>query len=301
MRSFGMELEWANIDKQVDIPEKLGRWEGNGSHSEVDIINEFDGVFEAAWPNRRWGGEINTAPTSSIDSQVAVLEDLYNLLKHPEHGNGVFVTPISNGHVHVADDEFKDLNALKKLYDFTIRNQDVIIQYWLDLDALPHFKKQVAYHSSAYRYLRTDGGKRVSTNWKEKVHAAKTIDEFQRAMVPHSKSSGKILWARAGRPGINLHSLRHTGTVEFRCMKASIQPEEMRGQLEFANEFVDRVLNDGSDFTLHELSKYKRPPLDPDMLFDQARFLVGLNDWWDTREERKKTGIKVRVGNQIAI
>jgi len=296
MRAFGYEAEWSNIDKEVVIPKELGCWEGDGSHSEVDLINEIDGVFKGAWPNQRWGGELNTSPKTSVDKATQVIEDLYQLLSN-SGPSPVRVTPISNGHVHVSDDAFGHLDNLKKLYDFTLRNQDAIISYWLSLPELPTYKTQVAFHKSAYRYLRNDGGKRLSANFVNAVAAASNVDEFQRALVPHAKESGKILWARAGRPGINLHSLRHTGTVEFRCMKASANPNIIKGQFTFADDFVDRVLNDGPDYTADDLKCFIKPETDPDGLFDQERFLDGLNDWWDTREERKKAGLKKRVGN----
>jgi len=297
MRSFGTELEWANIDKSVEIPEKLGYWEGKGQHSEVDIINEISGkIFEPAWPNKRWGGEINTTPTTTIDLQCEIFRDLFNLLNRSCPYGQPRVTPISNGHVHVRDDAFDDIEVLKRVYDYTIRNQENIIHYWLSLELMSYIKESPAYHSGAYRYLRNDGGRKLSNKYAEKVHDAESVEEFQRAIVPHAKESGKILWARAGRQGINLHSLRHTGTIEFRCMKASIDPEEMRGQLEFANDFVEFALNDGPDFTEDILKRYKKPGLDPDNLFEEERWLKGLNKWWDTREERKKAGVKSRVG-----
>jgi hypothetical protein len=207
------------------------------------------------------------------------------------------VTPISNGHVHIREDEaFDDVEMLKKVYDYTIRNQEEVIKYWLSLEHLPAYKNALAYHDSAYRYLRNDGGRKLSDKFAEKVHDAKTLDEFYRAIVPHSKTSGKILWARAGRQGINLHSLRHTGTIEFRCMKASVNVEEMIGQLTFADEFVERALNDGEDFTRAEIEAYRKPLTDPENLFNEERWLDGVNKWWDTREERKKAGVKTRVG-----
>lgn len=297
MRSFGFELEWANIDKQCEIPAKLGVWEGNGSHSEIDIINTPDTeVFEAAWPNRRWGGEINTTPTKTVEQQIDHIEQLFDFFKRSDKFGPISVSPISNGHVHVYDDAFMYLDVLKRLYDFTLRNQEQIIKYWLSLDELPEYKGKVAFHKSAYRYLRNDGGKKLSANFKEPVANAKTIDEFQRAIVPHAKDSGNILWARAGRQGINLHSLRHTGTIEFRCMKASVEPSEIEGQLRFVDEFVNRVLDGGADFTKEELATYRKPETDPHSYFDKPAFLVGLNDWWDTRDQRKKAGEKVRVG-----
>lgn len=300
MRSFGYELEWANVDKAKTIPEKYGCWEGKGQHSEVDIINEIDGEFTPAWPNKRWGAEINVAPATTPERGADYVLELWNLLYRSDAGVAR-VTPISNGHVHVADDAFEELEYLKKLYAFTIRNQDAIIKYWLSLDELPEIKKKRAHHASAYRYLRNDGGKRLSANWTDPVAAATTVDEFQRALVPHSKTTGAILWARAGRPGINLHSLRHTGTIEFRCMKATCKPEEVYGQLLFARDFVDRVINDSPDYTEADLYDFAKPPLDPDNLFDDERWKIGVNAWWDTREERKLTGTKVRLGRMDVV
>lgn len=293
--TFGFELEWSNVNKETKIPEELGFWEGKGNHSEVDLINYIDGKFQVAWPNRQWGGEINTRPTSSVSSQAELIRDIYNHLT-PTAADTITVTPISNGHVHIRNEAFDDLEVLKKLYKYTIRNQEEVIKYWLSLEELVKLKKSPGYHKSGGLYLRMDGGKKISENFMIPVEAATTIDEFYRAMVPHAKESGNILWARAGRGGINLHSLRHTGTVEFRCMKASVNLVEIEGQLKFAEEFVTRAIEDGPDFTPEELAEYAKPPIDPHDWFQTTEWLEAQNEWWDTREERKKTGIKTRIG-----
>ena len=293
--TFGFELEWSNVNKKAKIPEKLGYWEGKGNHSEVDLINFIDETFVVAWPNGQWGGEINTRPTSSVADQVNVIADIYNHLTITAIDE-IVVTPISNGHVHIRNSQFDDLQVLKKLYKYTIANQEAVIRYWLSLDELALLKKSPGYHKNGGLYMRMDGGKKISENFLAPVEAAQTIDEFYRAMVPHAKESGNILWARAGRGGINLHSLRHTGTVEFRCMKASVSMVEIEGQLQFAEEFVNRAIDGGPNFTLAELEQYQKPPIDPHDWFQTTAWLAAQNEWWDTREERKKTGVKTRIG-----
>lgn len=293
--TFGFELEWSNVNKETVIPEELGYWEGKGSHSEVDLINFIDNKFQVAWPNRQWGGEINTRPTTSAVSQAEAIRDIYNHLQ-PTAADTITVTPISNGHVHIRNEEFDNLEVLKRLYKYTIANQGPIINYWLSLEELAALKKSVGYHKSGGLYMRMDGGKKISENFLAPVEAASTIDEFYRAMVPHAKASGNILWARAGRGGINLHSLRHTGTVEFRCMKASVNLAEIGGQLLFAEEFVNRAINNGANFTQDELESYAKPPIDPNDWFNTTEWYDAQCSWWDTREERKKAGIKTRIG-----
>ena len=104
-----MELEWANVDKEKEIPRRFGYWEGNGQHSEVDIINENrDGVFEPCWPNGRWGAEINVAPAHTVQEEVQYVREIWNVLWQSEYG-AARVTPISNGHAHGFDDAFKDI------------------------------------------------------------------------------------------------------------------------------------------------------------------------------------------------
>ncbi len=293
--TLGMELEWSNVNKETSIPEKLGYWEGKGNHSEIDLINFINDKFEVAWPNRKWGGEINTQPTDSVDSQVNLICDIFNHLT-PTAADEIVVTPISNGHVHVRNESFDDLEVCKRLYRYTIANQEAIIKYWLSLDELTKLKKTPGYHKSGGLYLRMDGGKKISENFLPHVEAATTADEFYRAMVPHAKESGNILWARAGRGGINLHSLRHTGTIEFRCMKASVNMLEIEDQLRFANEFAYRAMEGGPDFTQSELESYNKPPIDPHDWFQTTEWLEAQNEWWNTREERKKTGTKMRIG-----
>ena len=295
MRSFGMELEWSNVAKSTEIPERLGYWEGKGSHSEIDIINYIDGKFITAWPNKEFGGEINTRPTLTIEDQVNVIIDIHNTLQ-PEAADKIYVTPISNGHVHVRDSAFTDVEVLKRLYEFTIRNQQVIIGHWLELDRLNLIKSTLGYQKNAWHYMRNDGGKRLSENFLNPVLKATTPDEFYRAIVPHAKESGNILWARAGRQGINLHSLRHTGTIEFRCMKASAEPAEILEQLRFANDFVDRAINGGDDWTEETIKEYSAVPTDPHKFFWREDWKLAQDDWWATREERKKSGVKSRIG-----
>ena len=72
--SYGYEIEWSDIDRRVDIPIKLGQWEGPkiaGYYmgSEIDIVNTV-GVWKGIGTDPlcidcKVGGEINVQPSTS--------------------------------------------------------------------------------------------------------------------------------------------------------------------------------------------------------------------------------------------
>ena len=49
------------------------------------------------------------------------------------------------------------------------------------------------------------------------------------------------------RFGINIYSLYHINTIEFRCFQASLDRREITDSFLFVKKFMDAALNDGPD------------------------------------------------------
>ena len=68
--TYGFEIEWGDIDRNMPIPPELGAWE----YCETDIINlrePYRGLgSDPKGVNPPVGGEINMKPTRTMEEQV---------------------------------------------------------------------------------------------------------------------------------------------------------------------------------------------------------------------------------------
>ena len=55
--------------------------------------------------------------------------------------------------------------------------------------------------------------------------------------------------------------MKHTGTVEFRCFRSSVNRREIEDQFRFVEAFIDAALNDGPPVeTILKENNYQFPP-----------------------------------------
>ena len=68
--TWGMEIEWGDVDRRLEIPAHLGSWE----YAETDIINLKEPYKNVCCDplglEPPFGGEINTKPTKTWQEQV---------------------------------------------------------------------------------------------------------------------------------------------------------------------------------------------------------------------------------------
>jgi len=266
--TFGYEIEWGNIDKLKPIPEHLGYWEGGGSHAEVDIMNLIDGKWEPSYPNERWGGEINLTPTSlqQLVTNYTQLEELF-----PERT----VSPVQEGHVHVRPDWVDNIDTVREFALFMHDNYQEIIDICLDIESIPS-----KLHSSVKRYLKFDIGGRINKTAVERIKSAESLVDF--ANIDRRGNTTM----RFPRFFVNFRPLNLSSkTIEFRHFRMPTTQEQFRNQLIFVEGLLNKEIIPNLDL----------PKLDPYNLFKNQQYLDALQYWWDTREDRKKLGKKVRM------
>lgn len=236
MRSYGLELELSDIDRRVDIPERLGEWEGpkiNGYYhgAEIDIVNS-DGVYsDPICETCKVGGEINMKPTKTIDEQMQNIKDVFNLFDVVEVGCK------SHFHIHVKDDAFNDFNTLKNFCLYTARNQEQLVE-------LCYFPNDVPrdIDENLYIYMIQDGG-RLNSATIEEIMSCKTIDELKKLYSStyyiynnETKKSTSI------RGAVNISNLINGKTIEFRCFRATKDFKLIENSLNFVDRYVSEAL-----------------------------------------------------------
>ena len=123
--SYGVELEYGNCDRLADLPDGA-KWndKDNTCVSSTGIANDPVGKLY------RWGGEINTRPTDTIEEQIQHIKIINDSL------STAIVNYRSNLHIHIRVPGLKDdLEACKKLLTYIDRFQQ---QAFDIVETIPH-------------------------------------------------------------------------------------------------------------------------------------------------------------------
>lgn len=233
--TFGLELEWADIDKRIPIPEHCGTWD----YRDWTIVNS-DGNANDPTGKTNWkGGEINTRPTSTAQEQANIVQELAQLLQPT-------VNYRCNLHVHVGiPNAVNDLDILKKLAKYFRENEKFV---WSTIEPIPKpvrnaYPSDEAFKGANKRYRR----RLVSHHYSiadaryEEMISATTPQQFYDAHAPLGKK-GQRVWHIVPRAGMNLRSLWKHGTIEFRHFPGTIDPEEIESAVSWCSMFVEAAL-----------------------------------------------------------
>lgn len=227
--TVGAELEWPDVDPQVDLPPGWA-W----STTDYTIVNS-DGT--ANDPQRKLfrGGELNTPPFDHPVTLAAEAAKLWDRLQ-PGHNYR------SNLHVHIGA-EF-DLESLKIIADYT--------RAWLPgllpvIDPLEPLAEGLSGKERAAAIKRLKHSRRsrhffISQDRHMRRMVARTVDQLLACEVPMSR--GKPQWHLAPREAVNLRSLRKHGTIEFRHFAGPQSADELQAACEFAVLWVNAALQD---------------------------------------------------------
>ena len=232
--TWGYEIEWGDIDRTKEIPAHLGSWE----HAETDIVNLYEPYkYIACDPlglEPPVGGEINTKPTKNWQEQVARIMNIKALFDKPS------ASCVNHGHLHVFVPGLKnDIDALKRLVKYIKDNQADTIE------ACYQFYNGASMNKAkgATNYLKFDGGRPMPDYMCDNI--INTAVDFDHFIKLHAAGKDGISIGRPFRFAINLYCMKHTGTIEFRCFRSSINEDEIWSQFEFVEKFIDAALNDG--------------------------------------------------------
>lgn len=238
--TWGYEAEWGDISRGLEIPEHLGSWE----YAETDIVNlngEHRGVAcDPLGLEPPVGGEINTKPTKTWQEQVDTIFELIDLFK----GNGDDPTAscVNHGHLHVYVPGLRDdIEALKKLVLYIRDNQHAVIDACYQYRIHP----DMSLAKTAKSYLKWDGGRPMPDYMCNNILSL--AEDFQSFIRLHAAGKDGVSMGRPFRHAINTYCMKHTGTIEFRCLRSSVDRKEIEDSFKFAELFIDAALNDGPD------------------------------------------------------
>ena len=277
--TWGYEMEYGDIDRRLVIPDHLGKWE----HAETDIVNlnpPYRGLAcDPLGIDPPVGGEINTKPTNTWQEQV---DRIFQILKlFEDHGNTPTASCVNHGHLHVFVPGLKDdIDALKRLTKYIFNNQHTII------DACYQFRihSDMSMTKTAKTYLKWDGGRPMPDYMCGNIiNKANNFDDF---INLHAAGKNGVSMGRPFRHGINTYCMKHTGTIEFRCFRASTDRKEIEDSFKFALAVIDAALNDGPDAIEILLEgDFRFPKFE----YDHQMYLA-----WEKTKYDKSRGEKVR-------
>lgn len=224
--TYGLELEWADVDRHATLP--CGSW----SSQDYTIVNSDGHANDPTGKNWRYGGEINTTPTPTIEGQLHQVASLSSCLSPT-------INYRCNLHVHVGFPV--SLAAAKRVLEHSVNWQKDVFQL---VEPIPKPRRQ-EYESSEefsgamkrYRRRLVSHQHRLPSARIAEAMAANTLQEFNDAHAPLSKD-GRRLWPVAPRPGINSRSIIEHGTVEFRHFPGSDDCREIADALRWCKAFV---------------------------------------------------------------
>ena len=226
MRTYGLELEWADVDRRVPLPPGTASW----SETEYTLVNT-DGHANHPFGEYPYGGELNTVPTDSIAAQVRITQALAELLV-PE------VTYRCHLHTHVAVPGLvDDLPALQRLVRYCVDAHP-----FLTTMAFPITRPAAEFYADpdemrgavAHYNKRRDWCHRIYTDrQREGLLAATDMEAFWYALRPFPR------W----RYSVNIRSLRKHGTVEFRHFAGTTDPVEVADALAWSDAFLTAALD----------------------------------------------------------
>jgi hypothetical protein len=253
--TYGYEIEWGDIPRDFNIPEHLGTWE----HAETDILNlHGDYALRAVDPlgtDPPMGGEINTKPTHTWKEQVERILEIRDMFINVGHTPTASL--VNHGHLHVFVPGLKeDLSSLRKLVSYVRDNQQLTVEKCYGYYDDPDMKGAVR---GAKSYLKLDGGRLMPQYMIDNILNLST--DFNHLIKLHAAGKDGVSMGRPFRYAINIYCMKHTGTVEFRCFRSSVNRREIEDQFRFVEAFIDAALNDGPPVeTILKENNYQFPP-----------------------------------------
>ena len=284
--SWGYEIEWGDIPRDLLIPESLGTWE----FAETDILNlHGEYALRAVDPlgiDPPMGGEINTKPTATWQQQVERILEIKQLFV--DAGYEPTASLVNHGHLHVYVPGLReDVTALKRLVAYIRDNQLLTVEHCYGYYDDPGMKGAT---KGAKAYLKQDGGRQMPGYMIDNIlNLTQSFDHFIKL---HAAGKDGVSIGRPFRYAINTYCMKHTGTVEFRCFRSTTKRQEIESQFAFVEKFIDAALNEGPSVKeILEANDYQFPPY----VWNRQHWDAWANTKWD-----KSRGKKVRNYYEVA-
>ena len=254
--TWGYEIEWGDIHRNLEIPKHLGSWD----YCETDIVN-LNGEYRGTASDPKGlsppvGGEINVRPTNSIQEQVDRIMEIHDFFV--ENGDQPTSGIINHGHAHVHVPGLKDNPAgLRNLMRYIKRNQHSTMKHCYQFQEIAGMAEKT--------YLKHDGG-RIHPEWllDNLIEHTTSFDEFLRIHCRGKDAFGKVS-IRPFRYGVHTYAMKNSNTIEFRCFRSSVDRFEIESCFKFMEKFIDAALNGGPDVEqIIAENNFRFPPFDYD-------------------------------------
>lgn len=258
--SYGVELEYGNAKFGAPLPDGA-KWNtlDNTCVSSTGIANDPQGKLYA------YGGEINTAPTNTIEEQVAHIADINHAVK------GAIVNYRSNLHIHIRVPGLRDdLEACKQLLRYVHAFQQEAF------DIVETIPQPIKGSMSAERYeweLKRAKRRARSHQYKlpqSRVDAMLAAPTTKLFYEEHAALTEKgRMWYFSPRAGINLRQMwEETNTIEFRHFPGTMNLDHMESSIRWCRDFLDLALNSpdtsprellwgGNDYSFQDFEPYE--------------------------------------------
>lgn len=285
--TYGFEIEWGDIDRNMPIPPELGAWE----YCETDIINlrePYRGLgSDPKGVNPPVGGEINMKPTKTMEEQVDNIMKIHDLFV--AHGTPPTAGCVNHGHLHIhVPGLIEDIDALKRLSLYLRDNQHMTIDRCYQFRVMPNMEMT----KTAKTYLKHDGG-RIMPDWLATNLGTVPVD-FEDWIRVHCCGKDAKTQSRPFRYGIHTYALKNSKTIEFRCFRSSVNRQEIMDSFRFAADWIDAALNNGPDVQeLFLTNDYKFPPFE----YDHEMYLA----WENTKYERTDRNLDDETAEKLGL
>jgi hypothetical protein len=273
--TYGAELEWPDVDVRRNLDELDAGWAW--SRTDYTVVNSDGVANDPLHELVLRGGELNT-PVCSDPEELAMRAESMAVALTPGHNYR------SNLHIHLGVPELQDLDAVKRVADYSWRLLPGALKMSDPLNGLFTGLTDAEEVAGAKARMRHSGKSRhhfVGAARHELRMEAGTLEEFLAAGGPKTRD-GRFLWHLDPREAVNLRSLKKHGTVEFRCFAGDREAKHVWAAASFARDWLRAALNGDEVF-------------EADYFFDlpqQSPFELRLERGWEwTNFSKNKRGV----------
>ncbi|MBT9159177.1 MAG: hypothetical protein DDT26_00429 [Dehalococcoidia bacterium] len=252
--TYGVELEYADVLVGQPLPDGCA-W----NDKDNTIVNSSGVANDPKGSLWKFGGEINTRPTSTVEEQVALVTQINDMLEPKP-----VINYRCNLHVHVrvpglSDDLASCKKLLKYITEYSKSIFDVVEPYVPKPNPNDYTSKE-AYDGAMKRYKRRFKSHQyvMPKSRVGEMMAASTVLEFYEAHAPLTEKGR--MWYFSPRAAINLRQMwEETNTIEFRHFPGTTSIVEMESCIRWCRLFLDNVLNHDQPLTPRELQQAYGP------------------------------------------
>lgn len=228
--TFGCELELPDVDTRVNLPPELAVWD----YEDYTIVNSNGLAIDPKKKLNRFGSEVNMTPTSSAESLINNIKELYNIVQTKTNHK-------CNLHIHVGVEGLSEnIELLRKLIRYTFIHEEYIMSK-VDPLPIPHtdlMKKRIDHLKKSHQFV-------YPSSYKQRILQADTLDKIRDSFQP--MKDGRRLTHLVKRCGINIRSLWDNGTIEFRHFFGTDNFEEYESAIKWCELYIENALTDQYD------------------------------------------------------